>query len=97
MHWKGGTSEGVTEAVRRADGGGCQSGWGRLLSVTNAIEAGTWGSGDSGWASTGRPERGGGVSPPPFKCIPGEGAPPPSLGAAALRTTAVCPQNATAL
>ena len=28
-------------AVRQAVGGGCQSGWGRLLSVTNAIEAGT--------------------------------------------------------
>ena len=38
------------EAVRSAVGGGCQSGWGRLLSVTNAIEAGTCRSGDSGWA-----------------------------------------------
>ena len=28
-------------AVRQAVGGGCQSGWGRLLSVTNAIGAGT--------------------------------------------------------
>ena len=36
--------EGVSaapEAVRQAVGGGCQSGWGRLLSVTTAIEAGT--------------------------------------------------------
>ena len=33
-----------------AVGGGCQSGWGRLLSVTNATEAGTWRQGDSGLA-----------------------------------------------
>ena len=37
-----GASEAATEAVRRAVGGGCRSGWRRLLSVTNAIEAGTW-------------------------------------------------------
>ena len=42
--------EGATEAVRKAVGGGCRSGWGRLLSVTNAIEAGTWRQGDSDWA-----------------------------------------------
>jgi hypothetical protein len=36
------------EAVTQAVGGGCQSGWGRLLSVTNAIEP--WRQGDSGWA-----------------------------------------------
>ena len=30
--------------------GGCQSGWGRLLSVTKAVEARTWRQGDSGWA-----------------------------------------------
>ena len=36
-----GTSEAAPEAVRQAAGGGCQSGWGRLLSVTNASEAGT--------------------------------------------------------
>ena len=35
-----GTSEAAPEAVRQAVGGGCQSGWGRLLSVTN-VEAGT--------------------------------------------------------
>ena len=34
--------EGASEAVRQAAGGGCRSGWGRLLSVTNAIEPGTW-------------------------------------------------------
>ena len=44
-----GASEAAPEAVKQAVGGGCQSGWGqRLLSVTNAIEAGTWCSGDSG-------------------------------------------------
>ena len=37
-----GTSEAAPEAVRQAVGEGFQSGWGRLLSVTNAIEAGTW-------------------------------------------------------
>ena len=42
--------EGAPEAVRQAVGGGCQSGWGRLLSVPNAIEAGVWRQGDSGWA-----------------------------------------------
>ena len=35
-----GTSEAAPEAVIQAVGGGCRSGWGRLLSVTNAIEAG---------------------------------------------------------
>ena len=37
-----GTSEAAPEVVRQAVGGSCQSGWGRLLSVTNAIEAGTY-------------------------------------------------------
>ena len=45
-----GASEAAPEAVRVAVGGGCRSGWGRLLSVTNAIEAGTWRQGDGGWA-----------------------------------------------
>ena len=45
-----GTSEAAPKAVRQAVGGGCRSGWGRLLSVTNAIEAGTCRQGDSGWA-----------------------------------------------
>ena len=45
-----GTSEAALEAVRQAVGGGCQGSWGRLLSVTNVIEAGTWRQGDSGWA-----------------------------------------------
>ena len=45
-----GTSEAAPEAGRQADGGCCQSGWGPLLSVTHAIEAGTWRQEDSGWA-----------------------------------------------
>ena len=43
------TPEAAPEAVRQAVGGGCQSGWGRLLSVTNTIETGTWRQGDRGW------------------------------------------------
>ena len=35
-------SEAAPEAVRQAFGGGCESGWGQLLSVTKAIEARTW-------------------------------------------------------
>ena len=45
-----GTSEAAPDVIRQAVGGGCQSSWGRLLLVTNAIEAGTWRQGDSGWA-----------------------------------------------
>ena len=45
-----GTSEAARGAGRQAVVGGCQSGWRRLLSVTNAIEAGAWRQGDSGWA-----------------------------------------------
>ena len=60
-----GILEAPPEAVRQAVRGGCRSGWGRLRSVTNAIEAGTWRDGDSGWA----PWRGGGGSPP-FQYIP---------------------------
>ena len=45
-----GASEAAPAAVRQAVGGGCQSGWERLLSVTKAIEAGTWRQGDGGWA-----------------------------------------------
>ena len=37
-----------SEAAPEAVGGGCQSGWGRLLSVTNAIEAGTCRQGAAG-------------------------------------------------
>ena len=63
-----GTSEAAPEAVRQAVGGGCQSGWGRLLSVTNAIEAGTWRQGQwlgIRWA----PWRGGGGTSPLFQCV----------------------------
>ena len=35
-----GASEASPEAVRQAVGGGCHSGWGRLLSVTKAVELG---------------------------------------------------------
>ena len=45
-----GTAEAAPETVRQAAGGGCGSGWGRLLSVTSAIEAGTLRQGYSGWA-----------------------------------------------
>ena len=58
--------EAAPEAVRQAVGGGCRSGWGRLLSVTNAVEAGTRRQADSGWAWAGRPGGGGGGSPPPL-------------------------------
>ena len=36
MLWMTWTSEAATEAFRQTVGGGCQSGWGRLLSVINA-------------------------------------------------------------
>ena len=36
-----GASKPAPEAVRQAVGGGFQRGWGRLLSATDAIEAGT--------------------------------------------------------
>ena len=80
--------EGASEAVRQAVGGGCRSGWGRLLSVTNAIEADTWRQGDSGWA----PSRRGGegsllsnaspkASLPPGGGVAGPAAGPGPLGA----------------
>ena len=39
-----GASEAAPEAVRQAVGGGCQSGWGQVMSGTNAIEAGVRGT-----------------------------------------------------
>ena len=64
LHWpqkQGGIRRaGTTEAVRQAVGGGRQSGWGRLLSVTNAVDAGTGRQADRGWAYAGRPGGGGG-------------------------------------
>ena len=49
-----GASEAAPEAVGQAVGGGCRSGWGRLLSVRNATEGVGWG-----------PQGGGGEPPPP--------------------------------
>ena len=57
-----GTSEAAPEAVRRAVGGGCRSGWGRLLSVTNPIEAGTCRQGDVAGRRLGALAGGGGGS-----------------------------------
>ena len=87
----GGGSEEAPEAVRRAVGGGCRSGWGRLLSVPNAIEAGTCRQGDSGWAQAGRPGRAR-AEPlsPPFQCIPGPRTPPPGADTAPGHGTAPC-------
>ena len=65
-----GTSEAAPEAFRWAVGGGRQSGGGRLLSVTNAIEAGTCRQGNSG-RRLGALEGGGGTSA--HSCIPGAG------------------------
>ena len=62
MHQKG-SIKGGPVAVRQAVGGGCQSSWGRLLSVTNAIEAGAWRQGDGSWCA---PWRDSGGTPPPF-------------------------------
>ena len=52
---------------------------GRLLSVTNAIEAGTCRQGDSGWALAGQPGGGGGTLPPSNASLP----PPPPVDDAA--------------
>ena len=65
-----GASEAAPEAVRQAVGGGCRSGWGRLLSVMKAFRAGTWRQGDSGWAQAGHPEVGGGGHLPPLPMHP---------------------------
>ena len=62
-------SNAAPQAVRQAFGGGCKSGWGRLLSVTNAIEAGTCRQGEAG-PSLGAMEGGGGCLPL-FQCIAG--------------------------
>ena len=58
-----GASEAAPEAFRRAIGGGCQSGWGRLLSVTNAIEAGTCRQGGVAGRRLGALERAAGGGP----------------------------------
>ena len=75
--------------------GVCRSGWGRLLSVTNAIEAGTWRQGQ--WLGIGRASwRGGGYLPPlpmhPSGSAPGRRAgpgpytPPPLVACFPLRS-----------
>ena len=63
------TSEAAPEAVRQAVGGGCRSGWGRLLSVTIAIEPGTWCV--RGTVAGHRLGALGGYPPPPLQCNPG--------------------------
>ena len=62
------TSAEAQAGVRQAVGGGCRSGWGRLLSVTNAIEAGAWRSWGQ-WLGVGLAP---GAPPPPLfcSCIP---------------------------
>ena len=59
MHYKG---RGLRGGPRGGSigGGGCQSGWGRLLSVTNVIQAGTWRQGDVAGHRLGAVEGGGG-------------------------------------
>ena len=78
----------LSAAIRQAVGGGCQSGWGLLLSDTKAIEAGTWRQGDTGWAYAGRPEGGGGL-PPPFPMHP---CPPPPLSQSSFPQPSLYPQ-----
>ena len=66
-----GIFDAAPEAARQAVGGGCQSGWGRLLSVTNAIEPGPWRQETVAGHRLGALEGGGGATSPPFQCIPG--------------------------
>ena len=83
-----GTSEAAAQAVRQAVGGGCQSGRRRLLSVTNAIEPGTWRQGDSGWAHPGRPGGGkGGASNAALGVVP--------LAVTSVRRSLGCSANGT--
>ena len=78
-----GTSEAAPGGVRQAVGGGYQSGWGRLLPVTNAIEAGTWRQGTMAGRRLGALEGGGGYPPPPSNASlpppPPVPTPPPLL------------------
>ena len=77
--------EGAPKAVRQAVGGGCQSGWGQLLSVTNAIEAGTCRQG----TVAGRPGVCGGV-PPPLPMHQGRAKSPPPHPTPPLHLQHVC-------
>ena len=75
--------------VRRGVGDGCQSGWGRLLSVTNRVGAGSCGRGESGWAiGQGLGGRGGGGVPPPLPMHPCPPHPPGGQGDCARGQTA---------
>ena len=69
----GGTSEAAPAAVRQAVGGGCRSGWGRLLSVTHAIESGALRQKTVAGRRLGALEGGGGSPPPPLQGIRGAG------------------------
>ena len=64
----------ASEAVAQAVGEGCQSAWGRLLSVANAVEAGTAVRGTVAGHRLDALEGVWGTLPPPFQRIP---APPP--------------------
>ena len=62
------------EAVRQAVGGGCQSGWGRLLSVANAMLALAV-RGTVAGHMLGALEGGGGLPPLPMHSLGGGGHP----------------------
>ena len=62
------------EADGQAVGGGCQSGWGRLLSVKKMPLKLALGVRETVAGYRLGPLEGGGVTPPPFQCIPGVGA-----------------------
>ena len=66
------TSEAAPGAVRQAVGGGCQSGWGRLLSITTPLKLALAVRGTVAGHMLGALE-GGGYPPPPFQCISAHG------------------------
>ena len=68
-----GASEVAPEAVRQAVGGGCQSGWGRLLSVSNALKLALGVRGTVAWRRLGALE----PPPPPPPTHPLRSPPPP--------------------
>ena len=67
-----GTPEAAPEAVRQAVGGGCRSGWGRLLSVTLSLALGVRGT--VARHRLGAVEEGGGGCPLPLHCIADHGS-----------------------